>query len=554
MAFPNNCNPRIINVDATTGCTLTRASILAMTPQVFENQGYTETKMDEMITRSTMARVAGVNEIPLMTLLNSRIKDLGKDALNKVKIAGSPSVIQPYIYRRQRRNINSNYWRVVSSAATPGAGSGNLHPGSWDYTVAVSLSPWASNLANIEQYFLPGSAVLIEGLSAANVAYSPNFVITASVAASSTTAKVTMAPNVTATGWAGLTAAQQAAYQLTSGLVITMANSVSDFESYSQEYNAENTNKLLTFWVQTSRFAYEYNDEYLKALESSLTSGYFHEFRELPLAQQLKIKRQKWDRDLLNSFWNGNLINENQTVETYASLPRVVDVANPTCVVEYKANALGIDTQLGLCGRTMDLQGGALNMDSLFAIGYGIKRAREADGTSIDTIDFMTNRFSAGQIMKYMVNLMKLAYGVTYMQYIEPMGKITFNGDIMLNFQTYDLPPDLGGYKLAIFWDPYFDDKISATDPANQTRAVTLWGIDWTDVLWGLLATNSAKRVTNVADKLYFDVIMPVMHRAFLESTTWTTIIDDPARHLIVKNFQMTCPTGSVAGCSPQAG
>ncbi len=76
MAFPTNCNPRIISVDASTGCTLTRASIRGMTPQDFENQQFREVGMDKIITRSKEAKIAGVPENTLETLLMSSLKGI----------------------------------------------------------------------------------------------------------------------------------------------------------------------------------------------------------------------------------------------------------------------------------------------------------------------------------------------------------------------------------------------------------------------------------------------------------------------------------------------
>jgi hypothetical protein len=44
----DNCNPRLIQVDQSCGCTLTRANILAMTDEIFESQGLLEVGMDKL--------------------------------------------------------------------------------------------------------------------------------------------------------------------------------------------------------------------------------------------------------------------------------------------------------------------------------------------------------------------------------------------------------------------------------------------------------------------------------------------------------------------------
>lgn len=555
-SFPSNCNPRFINVDSSAGCTLTRANIIGMTPQTFANQGFNEIYMDRVITRAQEARLAGVVENTLETLLMSRIANI-KSSVSKSNIGKSESVILPYIYRRQRRNINSNYWTIAAGAATPGAGQGGLAPGAWDVTVTVTSSPFATPLVNIQQYFLPGKRVLCEYINTTTqVAYAVQMDIIAAVNADAggvSKAKVTLVPNYTNSGWAALSTTVQATFQPTAGNLIILANTISDYESWCFQDPSVNPMKLLTYWLQTTRESFEYSDEYLLALNAALTSGYFKDFRELPLAEQKRQQHMMYTRDWMNSVFYGQQINENQSVETYASLPQVVDPLNPTCVLEYKANALGFKTQLQNCVRYLDHQGNALNLDNLFQIGYNMKRAREADGTRVDTIDWMTDRYTAGLILQLMTSFYKAKYGVETTRYYQPNQKLMFEGETMLTYNCYELPSDLGGYNLAVFTDPYFDDKLAGFTPAQQNRARTMWGIDWSDVQIGIAATNSAARQTNVADNLYNCVIRPNVHHYQLNSTTWTSIIEDPARHYIVDNFSSACPSLTVAGCSVNA-
>lgn len=551
--FPNNCDPRVINVDASTGCTLTRANILGMTPAGFEAQGFKEVGMDRIITNAKEAIVAGVMENTLQMLLLSRLKNI-KGELGKQSIGPNESVILPYIYRRQRRNINSNYWRVAAGAATPGAGQNGLHPGAWDITVQNTKSPFASSLVGLEQYFLIGKKVLIEYVNVnTNVAYSIQYDIVNSVNADAngvSQATVTLVPNESVAGWNGLTGAIQATFHPTAGNAIVLANAISDYESWCYQDNAENTNKLLTYWLQTSREVHQYNDEYLRALNAALTSGYFKDFRQLPLAEQKRIQHAKYLRDWHNSIFYGQQINEFQTVETYTGLPQVVDPLNPSCVFEYKSQALGFKTQLQNCGRYLDHQGNPLSIDNLASIGYGMKRAREASGGSVDTIDFMTDRFTAGAILQLFTTFYKAKYGIQTERFYQPNQKLVFDGQVALQYNLYELPPDMGGFNLAVFTHPYFDDKLSAFDAAQQNRGRTMWGLDWTDVQLGIGATNSANRQTNVASDLYNCIIRPNVTHFQHNSTTWTAIIEDPTRHYIVDNFSSACPTVTVAGCT----
>ena len=106
MPFPNNCLPRVITVDPSTGCSLTRATIQGMTPQMFENLGTQEIGMERLISRAREARAAGVIESTLETLLMSRLGSI-KGSLTKQNIGPNESVILPYFYKRQKRKNNT---------------------------------------------------------------------------------------------------------------------------------------------------------------------------------------------------------------------------------------------------------------------------------------------------------------------------------------------------------------------------------------------------------------------------------------------------------------
>jgi hypothetical protein len=554
-AFPGNCSGRIINVSASTGCTLTRADIRGMTPQDFEDQGFKEIGMDKVYAQAQEARAAGYVESTLQVLLMSKITNI-KGQLTKTNIKGSDSVILPYISRRQKRTINSNYWKITAGTPTPGAGAGGVHPGSFDLTVVNNPSTLASTLQDLEQYFLPGKALFVEYASAANVAYSLQYKII-SAATNGGVTKVTVEPNYSVTGWGNLTAAQKLPFQIggaaggnaQAGTIAYLGvNSVSDFESWGHQDNAENTNSLLNYFLQTSRIVHEYTDEYLRALNSALTSNYFKIFRQLPLAEQKRIQQAKYDRDMVNSAFFGQRINENQTVEGYRNLPQVKDPSNPDCTLEYKSNALGFRTQLSDCGRVLDHQGNKLNLDTLLQTLYYVKRAREATGEQVQVIDAMTDRFTAGRIQDIFISYYKQKYGVVTERQYRPNQKLTFQDQVELTYNIYQLPPELGGFDFAVFTHQFFDDKLAAAADANRARY--LWIIDWSDIELGIAGTNSAQRRTNEADQLYNYVIKANIKHITLNSMTWCPIIEDPNRHYLVENFSTECPSLTVSGCS----
>jgi hypothetical protein len=556
MAFPTNCAGRLINVTASNGCTLTRASIMGMTPDMFEAQGMTEVGMDRVYANLQEARLAGYRENTLQALLMSRISSI-KGQLTKTRVPGSESIILPFISRRQKRNINSNYWKIASGTPNPQAGVCDVHPGAWDLVVQNNPSTYATTLLNLERYFLPGKALFVEySNGSTNVAYRLQYTILAA-ATTATVTKVTVAPNYSSTGWLALAAASKLPYQVggvsggnaVAGTIGYLGvNSVSDYESWSGQDVVENPNSFLNYFLQTSRIVHEYTDEYLKALNAALTSQYYKQFTQMPLSEQRRRQQAKYDRDMLNSAFYGQRINENQTVEGYRNLPTVRDPNSSDCVLEYKSNALGFHTQLNDCTRVLDHQGNPLNLDTLVAALYNVKRAREADGSEVDTIDIMTDRFTAGMIQDLMIDFYKKKYGAVTNRNYQPDQALKFNDQVMLNYNTYQLPPEMGGFNLAVFWHPFFEDKLAAMGGANRGRV--LWALDWTDIELGVAGTNSKVRQTNEADELYQYIMKVNVKHVTMNSMTWTAIIEDPNRHYIVENFSAACPTITVSGCS----
>lgn len=539
---------RVINV-STSG--LTRASIFGMRPGDFEAQGTLEVYADQVISRSIEARVAGAIETSFESLLMSRIKGI-KDEVTRRPVQNE-SCILPYIYRRQKRNINSNYFKVLAGAATAGAGSGGVHAGSWDLTIGNPLSKYGSNLPSIEKYFLVGKQVVVEHITAAGAAVSGLFTITASVNADAGgvyKATLTLAPNNTTGSWAGLSAAEQFVFQPTTGFVMPLANSVSDYEAWAVNETAENPRNLLAYWLQTTRETFQYNDEYLKALNAALVSNYWKDFQQLPLAEQRRMQHMKSVRSWVNSVFYGQRITEKQDVATYDQLPTVTDpVSSET--LEYKANALGFRQQLIDAGRYLDLQGGALNLAVLLAQLYDVKRAREATGGEVENIDIMCDRWTAGNILDAMVAFYKVKYGVSLERHYTPNQALMFENQVLFNYNVFQIPAELGGFTLNVFWHNFFGDKVTAFqgDPTNPNLAMghrgrALWVIDWSDVELGIAKTNSVQRRTNEADELYYTRMAINVTHYQLNSTTWTAIMEDPSRSYIIENFSDAQPSG----------
>ena len=547
--FPtNNCDPRLIQVDDSCGCTLTRANIRAFTRQDFEDQQFKEVGMDRIIAQTKEARLAGVRERTLSDLLLSRHVALGES-----KGGGSQSVIAPFTLVPRRNVVNANYFQIEAGTGTTSVAHTSTHTGVWEVTVNTGSSAFKSNLTGIEKHFIPGMIVNVEYVigGGGNAAGTAQYKIIASANANAggvEKANVVLEPNVSASGWTSYSAAQKAVYQPGGGTLMILANSVSDFESYCQNPPSTNDLTLLEYWSQTTRWTHCWNDEYVKALEAPLTSNFLKKFRLLPLAQQRKQQEMMMEQAFYNTVFYGDRINENQTVETYQSLPQIMDPADSSCALEFKANTLGVRSQLTACGRVSDSAGAALNLDTLLETCYSLKRSRETTSGNIEVIDAMTDRFTAAKIRDLMLKYYADKYSSSSTLFFQPGQKITYNGATVLEYNVYDLPDQ--GVQLAVFTDPFFDDKLAAFDTANKSRARGLWLVDWSDVSINVAKTRSVKRQTNVADNLYNCVIQPNVNHYSLNSKTFELRIGDTNRHAMIENFSDACPTLTSTSCA----
>jgi hypothetical protein len=520
----------------------------------FEAQGLLEVGMDKIIAQTKEARMAGVRENNLMDLLLSR-----HVSLNESKGGGSASIIAPFTLVPRRSVVNANYFAIEGGTRgiDPGFDSGHAVTGVAEYnyeiTVNIGISDWKSPLVNIEKYFLPGTSILIENLDSSSNAQSVQMKIISVVNANAGTtekAKVLLEPNVTSTTFAAYSSAQQGVFHPTAGVVQMLANSVSDYESWCYQPPTVNNTQLVEYWSQTHRWTHCYNDEYMKALQAPLTSEFFKKFRMLPLAQQRKQQELLNEQQFFNTVFYGQEINENQTVEGYTSLPQVTDPADSTCALEFKSNTLGVRTQLDRCGMVKDKQGAALNLDEIFEAAYTMKRHREMTSGTIDTIDCMTDRFTASKVRDLMIKYYKDKYSADISLFVEVGQKVTdsVTGKVVLEYNKYDLPDQ--GVSIAVFTHPYFDDRLGAFASGIASRGRAFWMIDWSDVDINLIKTNSAKRQTNTADDLYNCVIQPNVKHYQLNSKTFEVRVGDTNRHNVIENFSDACPTLTVAGCN----
>lgn len=583
---------RIIKVDTSTGCTLTNASIKGLTPSEFEALSNKEVDLARVIASSAEAKMLGVQERGFATLLNSSVQNI-KPLLNKVNVA-EQSIILPYIQRRQRNVINANYFTIEAGADADGATNYYSAPyvqdGS-DYVVTVNLggSDWASPIEKIERYFLPGGYVIInwwDDTSKATIEVQFKIVGAKNADAASSAggdsiskADVIIRPvgaNVK-TAYASQVdfdaEAFSGQYKPTYGTLQTIANNVNDFEEWCKNQPTDLSVKLIVNWLQTTRESRTVDQTYKETLQkimSGKVNPYLSSMVYQPLAEQNKIASQVSSDQWTRAVWFNQALNEKQRPETYMELPAITDPENAQCTLEYKCNAVGIKQLLRESLRVYDKKGQSLDLeDDFFSHLYFLKRNREQDGTSVGVIDCMTDRFTYNLFYECMNNYYKKRYGWEVHRNAELNQTITHDGIILFNYSKYDIPEV--GVQLAVFHDPFFDDYANVgtgnkylVDGSRSTDAVMtnvadfekaarmMWFIDWSDVKIGIAGTNAVTRTSPnpEVDRLYKCRMAHKETEYSLRSTTWTTMMDVPSRHLIIENFDLDLDSDAGSGGS----
>src|SRR3954470_11900339 len=148
MALDTPCVGRVVKVDSACGCTLTRTTVTGMTGADIEALSYKEIALTKAILDAQEAKMLGVPENPLMTLINGSTKDI---KINQTSI-DEQSIVMPFIQRTQREVINANYFTIVGASATATAGVGAVPASAWTLTLGLGNSTFQTTLQAIQRY------------------------------------------------------------------------------------------------------------------------------------------------------------------------------------------------------------------------------------------------------------------------------------------------------------------------------------------------------------------------------------------------------------------
>jgi hypothetical protein len=383
------------------------------------------------------------------------------------------------------------------------------------------------------------------------------------------TATVQILPSLTGSYFAGLDPADKVNHQPTEGVVTIGLNNVDDYEQSCIAESVELAPQHIIDFHQTSRSAFCYTDEFLlmdKAIAAGDINDYYSTFRHLSVTEQNRIREKKFqDKFAQAVFFNGPL-NEKQSPEAYmvnatdASLTVIDPGRDDNCILGYKANALGIRQLLALEGQIIDAQGGELDLNALFDACYSLKRNREIDGQTVDTIGAMTSRKVYDRVVSTLIQYIKSTYGIDNLNmYMEKGEVLDHMTSVAMKYMKFDLPEF--DFAFVIASDNFFtDNERLAISSGMGTHAGQMWLIDWSDLTIGIVATNSQKIDENdlvsakVVDAMKCTIEQNTIHRT-LESTTWTVQFGSEKRSLLVEGFNPDrCITLTSSTCTNLAG
>jgi hypothetical protein len=353
----------------------------------------------------------------------------------------------------------------------------------------------------------------------------------------------------------------QFTYQAATGIIQIGVNNVSDYEQYGNSLPGYNEWGLQEYWRQTQRWVHQYNDEYVKALDAATSSEGLKKFRLLPLAQ-LRAQQEARNEDaFFQTCFYGDIINENQTMGTFTSLPVVQDPAWAasgqlgSLNVEYKANTIGFRTQIAACGNVYDSQQKPFDLDGFLDSLYFLKREREGESNQeCSDIDVLTDlRFTRPMFRQLMPRYYKAKYGLDSITGRYELGTqiLSFDGAVMFEYDSYEIPD--GGYTLHIFGNQYFDDKVAMLQNSQKSAGRAMWVLDWTDIAVNVISNKSVPRTNNLTDNIYKFVMQQNVQHIMLHSKTFEVFVGNTNRHRIYENYSDACFKLTVPGCDLSA-
>lgn len=455
------------------------------------------------------------------------------DRLSVSKVSADLWDIRPFVLAMQKSIINNEFW-TVSNGTDPG--------GNYDWQVDVASQ---SSIPVDVRWFAVGDRVFIEGQAQDGTATRTAW----EVGARAVVGNVVRLSLTSQNANSNLDAAKLE--DPVTGVLLRGVPNVNDYEEFCAQIPGLNTNNLVPFWLETTRWGMCVDQRYEK-YHKLLREGnpQYKMFGDIEAVQLNKQIGTDFQRRWVNTFFSNKPL-PNQDLNNYNSLEQITTptVANLTLVDEgrcvgRRANAIGVYEQLAECGRVFDLQGQILNLPELFAELYNIQRVREAVGIPSDSIDIFTDSEYCKQIENAMIAYFNAKTGGN--------SRYVWNMDVKhakfgFKFRSFEL--DWPMITINLVTHKYFDDRLAAAKAVSQEDTGRfLWILDFSTIYPGIVGSN---RVTLTSGDLSdlakvdstYQCVMAVDKRTqSLTSFTWTAVVECPESSLILENIAFDQP------------
>lgn len=534
------CSPAIGTSYDSCG-TVTRCNVISATPADLESifmEGSDFRDMSSLLVAQFEMKACGTRINGLFDFLMASARNFS-GFINKKKIRGSDSLVEPFILGQQKSIINDEYWAVVDGSGT--ANSYQIHVVN-RYGIELEAA-----------WFVPEARVFIFSKTGAGSATRTAWKVV-SAELSSFGGNDTILVTLTSENAGSYLSAAKVTFP-TTGFLVIGTNNVSDWERYCHNRPALNPNRFVPFWVQTSRWTMctdsLYEEWFAKLLA---TNEYFRQFGDVTIAERNRQYGMLFQREWLNSFFWNKPISANQTLANWKSLDRIYTyggsplyLPNETRCVGFRANAVGVYEQLYQCGAVFDLQGQQLNLIELFDKIYDIHRSRSNQGKIADSIDIYTDTTTAFYFHRAMIRYYNTQYeGLARFNIQVSEGE---HGVLGFRWSSYYLlfPK---GVTINIITHFFFDDIGDAATTEDMTETARfLWILDLGGGIYpGIIASNrkvfTTGRLEDLAkvDSAYACVMENPTQEVSLNSVTWTAVVECPPDNLIIENFEDIIP------------
>lgn len=497
-----------------------------------------------------MGRSCQIVQNGLYDFLMANRRNWGTKRLTYSPIRRGLMQVQPFVQMARKGPINNFFWTLTEGDDTPGTAPNSS---AYDFTGVLASQ---TGIPVDTRWFPARMTIFISGKTDGGTKTETAYEIVDSVVSGDTVVIYANSQNS-----ASYLPGDKVTTPVT-GVVRRGIVNVADEESFCAQIPGLNTNQLVPFWVQTTRYDICEDELVMKYIEA-LRQGN-DKFKQFGDVESVELNRQIVQdfqhRQAEAFFFNKPL--PNQTMTTWNDLEEI-NVATDDAAGNYannpfegrcigrRANAIGLYEQHAECGRVKDLQGQPLNIPELQRALYSIMRRRKSNNIPSQVIELYTNSFFANQ----------LAQGfLRYFQF-KSEGMLRLNIDLSRNgagqqgplgFWYREFAMDYPtGVTIRIVTNEFFDDLIDAhtnADPDLTSAGQVLWILDWTGNYQAIIDSNSVTNMTG--DQKLLAMVnqhnlctMRVPRRTVrLNSLTFTNVCECPQASLFLENLSSDIP------------